>query len=67
MTVYVDDFLLMGSGPVLDKLTKVIEDKWNITNNPVLKWGSGLSVEYLSVRITALPDGFVHGPVRVLP
>ena len=39
MAVYVDDFRLLGSDPVLGKMTAVIKEQWHNTDNRVLKWG----------------------------
>ena len=38
--------------------TEVIRNTWRITDKPTVRFGSGLSAEYLSVDICAAPDGW---------
>ena len=58
MVTYVDDFLILAPDAFLDKVNGAIESKWRITEKPTVHYGSGISVEYLSVNITAVKDGF---------
>ena len=58
LVVYVDDFLILGSGVTIDAATAAIKSVWKITDTPTVKWGSGDTVEYLSVEVTAVPDGW---------
>ena len=57
LVTYVGDFLILGPGPIIDNVKGVIEARWNITDKPAVACGSGCSVEYLSVHITALDTG----------
>ena len=58
LVVYAADVLLRGSGTVIDRITEALKAKWNITDKPAFKWGSGDHCEYLSVDIQALSDGW---------
>ena len=58
LVTYVDDFLILASDPVIEQVRGVIEAKWRITEKPTVSYGSGCSVEYLSVNITALEHGY---------
>ena len=58
LVVYVDDFLILGAGSTINAVTETVKSKWKITDKPTLKWGSKLSVEYLSVEISAVSDGW---------
>ena len=58
IVVYVDDFMIVGSNPVIDAATSAIKAKWRITDKPTVNFGSNESVEYLSVDIKAVPTGY---------
>ena len=58
LVTYVDDFLILGGDALTDRVTDVIKQKWKITEKPKVSYGSGNSVEYLSVNITAYPTGY---------
>ena len=58
LITYVDDFLILGADPLIDKVTDVIRGQWKITEKPTVSIASGNSVEYLSVNITATPSGY---------
>ena len=58
LATYVDDFQILASDPVIEQVRGVIEAKWRITEKPTVSFGSGSSVEYLSVNITALEHGY---------
>ena len=58
LVVYVDDFLILGLPKTIDAVTVAIKSVGKITDNPTLKWGSGLTVEYLSVEIAAVENGW---------
>ena len=58
LATYVDDFLILGPDPIIDNAKGVFEAKWKITEKPTVAYGSGCSVEYLSVNITAQDTGF---------
>ena len=59
LVTYVDDFLIMAPDDTIDQLSAVIAAKWKITEKPKVTFGSGGSVEYLSVNITATEKGFL--------
>ena len=56
--VVVYDFAIVASDPVIDLVRDVIAKKWRITDKPTISFGSGQKVEYLSVEVHALPEGY---------
>ena len=58
LVIYVDDFLVISDDPFIDAVRDKLRGTWQITDKPTVNFGSGLSVEYLSVHITADKDGW---------
>ena len=58
LITYVDDFLILGPAPLIDKVTEVFKGQWKVTDKPSVSYESGNSVEYLSVNSTATPSGY---------
>ena len=56
--VYVDDFAIVADDSVSNLVNDAIEKKWQISDKPLVPFGSGRTVEYLSVDITAAADGW---------
>ena len=56
-----DDFAIVSSDPVSDKVEKVIEEKWKISDKPIVPFGAGKIVEYLPAEIEAVSDGWLLG------
>ena len=52
------DFLTVGNDETINAATDVIKNRWKVSEKDTLNYGSGLSVEYLSVNVQALPQGF---------
>ena len=61
MATYVDDFLIVGPDSLINLVTDVIKAQWNTTEKPMVSFGAGNSVGYLSVNITAYPSGYFLG------
>ena len=57
--VYVDDFAIVSDEAVSELVNQAIESKWTISTKPLVPFGSGQTVEYLSVEITAAKDGWL--------
>ena len=57
LATYVDDCLILSSDPVVEAATNVIRAQWEITDKPTVSFGSGASVDHISVNITANPPG----------
>ena len=55
------DFAILSSDPVSDLVNKAIEEKWKVSDKPIVPFGSGKTVEYLSVEIEAVSDGWLLG------
>ena len=63
-----DDFLIVSDNPFCDAVRDKLIETWKITDKPTVNFGSGLSIEYLSVYITAgEPGWFLDQSVYVLP
>ena len=56
--VYVDDFAIVASDAVSELVKQAIEKKWKISVKDIVPFGSGRSVEYLSVEVSAAKDGW---------
>ena len=56
--VCVDDFAIVADDSVSNLVKEAIEKKWQISDKPLVPFGSGRTVEYLSVEITAAADGW---------
>ena len=66
IVVYVDGVAIIADDPAIDLVRDKIAQKWRITDKPTVSFGSGRTVEYLSVDIRALSDGcplpgYLHG------
>ena len=59
IVVYVDDFAIASSDPVSELVKKAIEEKWKISDKPLVPFGSRKMAEYLSVEITVASDGWL--------